>query len=216
MKKIICIMISCIMLVTFIEKPCEAIAASSTVSNMKKDKGIKWLTGNMCFYVTTLYCMDDYKKNKKVAIKMDVPHKFDIAGTLADCKYNKINYEDQLEDFSGGRVLARLDMNFTSKLYKKLFRTKLVRPKLKKNSASLVCIDGMYYASLGDFGLAGPAYRIEKITKKGRGSYLINAKNLLRGEGKTLAVGTTWITVKKDKKASYGYKIVKCSYKIIM
>lgn len=217
-KKWICVMLSCAIMVVLAGQPCEISAAKDVTSVMKKDKGIQWMAENMCYYVTILHTWGDYEPDKKTTIKMNTTQKFMVAGMLSSLNYQNLDYDND-EIFDGGSW-APLNMNFVSALYKKLFGTKLARSKIKLDHLSdrhCRYKDDKYYVVYGDWGEAVPAYQIEKIVKKDKGVYQIKARNKMvcldDPDFKiNETIGTTWITVKKDKKASYGYKVTKCSY----
>lgn len=191
-------------------------AESNVSSELRKDKGIQKLTENMCFYVTTLYCMNDYENGKKITMKMDTSNKLNIAGSLAGFKYYKVNYNDswEIKTDNSIQIWAQINMRFVSNLYEKMFGSKLKKSQIEDDEIDLRYRNDKYYTLIGDFGEAGPSYTIKQISKKDGKSFKIKALNRLKGEDTDSIVGTTWITVKKDKNTDYGYKITKCSYKI--
>ena len=197
-------------------------AGSDLTSQMKKEKGIKKITENMCFFPSTLYCMNEYKANKVIHMKMNASNNFYIAGFLTCIKYNKINYSKRKYFIVKGNTVLRVPVNmkYASKLYKNLFGETLKMSKVRQISTNLIIRNKKGYASYGEFGEEWPSYSIESITKTGANTYQIRAENKLVSsmpfpDGRTsIPIGTTWITVKKDGKSSYGYKVTKFSYKL--
>ena len=210
----------------FASSSMQTFATSSTTNKLKKDKGIQRITRDMCFYASNLYCMYRYTDGVKVNVKMNATNKFYIVGMLTTSCYHKYNEEGSRNFIVEGESVMRapIDMKFMSKLYQKLFGSKLNISKVEQKNGDLIIRGKKCYAILGDFGVSSPTYSISKITKVGKNTYSIKAKNIMKTSKAWMenspektgrkTIGTTWITVKKDKSAPYGYKVIKFSYKL--
>lgn len=209
--------------ILFIWIACQPVYGAGS-SGLKKDKGVKWLTENICFYITSLYAQNDIDKEDKGMMQMNYIDRYNVAMELTGCKYRKYTADP---DKDGMLVLENgnyasycpVDIAFANELYVKLFHKSmqapdkeniLVRPKFK---------NGYVYVGFGEFGDAYPSYSIKRITKVKKGVYKVKAENRFHifdpEDGKKYnRIGYTWVTLKKDKKAMHGYKVVKCSYRM--
>ena len=197
----------------------QVLAAKDVTSKLKNDKGIKWLTKNLTYYGVIEHERGNIT-NKKKTVKMDATNKYSIAAILAANKYNKYDYNDYKNHKYKDNSLwmPKLNTGYANNLYKKLYGSDVNFTKVKSKSGYILRSGNKCYVACGDFGAVLPKYSIKKITKNKKGIYNITAKVKLKYDdpdwNTTLTVGTMWITVKKDKKAAYGYKVKKLSYSI--
>jgi len=194
-------------------------AYGSVQSNLKKDKGVKYLTDNICFYVTSLYSSGDIKEGDTGRIQMNYVDRFNIATILTGRKYNKYLSYDGIEVMENGSYYCPIDKSFAHDLYAKLFRKSTYWPDDRNRHVMAKRLNGNIYIAFGEFGQSYPSYSIKAITKIKKGTFKVKAENKYelyepKNGKKFNRIGYTWVTLKKDKKAKYGYKVVKCSYKM--
>ena len=149
---------------------------------------------------------------------MNATNKFSIAALLSANKYYKVNSSDTKDiKYKGYSYWApALKMNHAKKLYKKLYGQNVNMSKVKNKPGILMKKGKKCYVVFGEFGADIPAYSIKQIVKKKKGIYCITANMIIKSdEGyPPRSVGKMWITVKKDKKAQYGYKVKTVSFSI--
>lgn len=193
-------------------------------SDLKKDKGVKWLTENICFYITSLYAHGHIDEGDKGTMQMTYIDRFNIATELAGGKYGKYSssYEkDGISLLENGNYSSYCPVNtaFANQLYRALFHKQMQVPDSRNTLVRAKFINGYTYVGFGEFGDSYPSYSIKGITKVKKGVYKVKAENRFHiidpDDGKKYnRIGYTWVTLKKDKKAEYGYKVVKCSYRM--
>lgn len=205
-----------------VETICQPVYVAAA-SGLKKDKGIKWLTENICFYVTTLYAQRDIGDGDKGALRMTYIDRYNIATELAGCKYSKyIGGEEEgmlLLENGNYAYYCPVDISFANDLYVELFHKPMQGVDSQNDLVRAKFQNGYVYVGFGEFGESYPSYSIKGITKVKKGVCKVKAENRFRfmdpkDEKKYERVGYTWVTLKKDKKAKHGYKVVKCSYRM--
>lgn len=221
LKGIFCLAV--IVLILTVEIVCQPVYGASS-SELKKDKGVKWLTENVCFYITTLYAKGDIDEGDKGMMQMNYIDRYNIAMELTGYKYREYiddsDEEGMLVLENGNYVLYYpIDSAFANELYVKLFHKPMQSPDRENTLVKAKSLNGYIYVNMGEFGNFYPAYSMKSITKVKKGVYKVKTENRFRmidsEDGKKYScIGHTWVTLKKDKKAEYGYRVVKCSYRM--
>lgn len=155
--------------------------------------------------------------------------RYNIATELAGGKYGKYistDGEALISLLKKGRscTYVPVDTGFANKLCKELFCKSMKEPDSQNSLVRAKFLNGHVYVPFGQFGESFPSYSIKSITKVKKGIYKVKAENgfrvpdaFLDGEfGKIYdRIGYTVVTLKKDNKAKHGYKVVKCSYRML-
>lgn len=197
----------------------KAYASKDVTSKLKNDKGIKWITKNMIYYGAIEHERGNISNNKIVKFKMNATNKYSIAAVLTANKYRKYDSKKYKEPkYKDNKLyMPLINVSYANKLYKKLYGSNVNYEKVKNKKGYFLKKKKKCYAIFGEFGTVIPKYSIEEIIKKKKGIYRITAKIKLKMDdgSQIYTVGTMWITVKKDKKATYGYKVKNISYTML-
>lgn len=181
--------------------PVQAQAAAPKKTNA----GIRKICRTVNYY---LYIDNQYGGSRTTrTIQLTPQRRVSIAAMGTYIFYNsKVQYKDTISTNSHSYV--RVNTSFVRKYYRNLFGKSLnVKKKLTDRYSRVQ--NGKVYSIAGDAGLETPMYKIQSIRSLGKGKYRITMKNRVRydDDNTVSTVGTTWITVKKTSKSSYGYAI---------
>lgn len=176
-----------------------------------------------------LNAQGDIVNGDKGTIQMTSIDQYNIAAELAGGKYGKYistDGEALITLSKKGRTCtyAPVDTGFANKLCKELFCKSMKVPDSQNSLVRAKFLNGHVYVPFGQFGCDIPSYLIKSITKAKKGIYKVKAEIGLRYadpfyvggvKEKYDRIGYTVVTLKKDNKAKHGYKVVKCSYRML-
>lgn len=203
LSTILAVMFMAVILIPF--TPVQA-ASTDVTGKMAGNREIKNISKMMTAYTTAMN-LSEQSTTRPVKMKLNDNAKLSIA------VFVRYNYKG---DYS---YTAKELRSETKKLFGKSASVNTIRNKKNKNHAMLVCSsNSKYYKDPymycgGDFGDVIPDYKITKITRTGKNTYIVTTQNCLGcyGEKGRTNIGTTTLKLKKTA-AGYVVKGVRYQY----
>ena len=198
LSTILAVMFMAVILIPF--TPVQA-ASTDVTGKMAGNREIKNISKMMTAYTTAMN-LSEQSTTRPVKMKLNDNAKLSIA------VFVRYNYKG---DYS---YTAKELRSETKKLFGKSASVNTIRNKKNKNHAMLVCSsNSKYYKDPymycgGDFGDVIPDYKITKITRTGKNTYIVTTQNRLGcyGEKGRTNIGTTTLKLKKTAaKKKYGF-----------
>ena len=211
-KKWMCFILSCIIMVTFVGQSCEVGAAKDVTSVLRKDKGINSLSANAQAASKWEKAENAYRKFlKKYQSSYVVPDDWGQESNKENYKYCS---EYTIQDMNGDGVPELLTVHDTNLQQGDIYIFTYEKGKVKKVKNGKVSITSSasggwydtYFCKKGHLhvdragGIAGPLYRTYRLTSKGKlVKYLQYEEDRIENK-KTYKMNGKKITAKKYEK----------------